>query len=54
MVYTIKSTKMKVQKKKKKKKKKPMESYIDCKMLIANGSFIPGNHYRLSTHCKNL
>ena len=50
MVYTIKSTKMKVQK----KKKKPMESYIDCKMLIANGSFIPGNHYRLSTHCKNL
>ena len=37
MVYASKSTKMKV-------KKQPMGSHIDCKMLIANGSSIPGNH----------
>ena len=37
MVYASKSTKMKV-------KKQTMGSHIDCKMLMANASSIPGNH----------
>ena len=47
MVYDSKPTKMKV-------KKTPMGSHIDCKMLMAKGSSIPGNDLRLTTHCINL
>ena len=42
MVYASKSTKMKVN-------KQHMGSHIDCKMLMAKDSSIPGNHNRLST-----
>ena len=37
MVHASKSTKVKA-------KKQPMGSHIDCKMLMAKGSSIPGNH----------
>ena len=47
MVYDSKPAKMKV-------KKTPMGSHIDCKMLMAKGSSIPGNHHRLSAHSKHL
>ena len=48
MIYTSKTFfKMKL-------KKNAMGSHIDSKMLMAKGSSIPGNHHRLSTHCKDL